>query len=324
MNNSSFPAAMDGEAFALWRGDRDRWQAAVLVICARERLVVGTPVAFPTGTNLVVALDERLVLKVFPPIFRSQFEAEVATLAQLAGRLTFAIPAIVARGEIEGWSYLCMTRLEGVVGSEVWPRLDDGARRHLLVDIGQTISAVQAVPPGPIGRGQPDWRRFIERQIDGCRARHQARGLGEKHLDDLDGILADARSVIAREAPAVILTGEYIPENFLLAQRNGRWEISGLFDFGDVMTGPADYDLLGPSAFMAAGRADLVSALLSGFGYGAEDLDEALRRRLFTLMLLHRASDLRNVAIAGWEEKVDHLADLAGLIWPAEDGVTRR
>lgn len=153
MNSSIFPAALDGEAFRLWRRDRDRWQAAVLTICARERLAAGAPVAFPTGTNLVVALDDRLVLKVFPPIFRSQFEAEVATLAQLAGRLAFAIPAIVATGEIEGWSYLCMTRLQGIVGSEVWPRLDDGARRDLLFDIGETIAAVQAVPPGQSVRG---------------------------------------------------------------------------------------------------------------------------------------------------------------------------
>jgi hygromycin-B 7''-O-kinase len=313
----SFPAIADNEAFRLWRGDIQRWRPLVTAICLRERLPGGDPLSFSTGTNLVVALDDRLVLKVFPPIYRSQFKVERHTLSQLAGRLTVAIPAIVAVGEIDGWCYLCMTRLEGTVGSAVWPSLDAREKERLLFAIGETIAAVQAVPPGPIGDGEPGWQVFVERQMAHCVARHAAQGLSRRHLDDLAEILDDAPSRVALDGPAVILTGEYIPENFLLAERSGRFRISGLFDFGDVMTGPRDYDLLGPSAFMAAGQPELVRALVSGFGYAPGDIDEIWRNRLFTLMLLHRASDLRNVAIRDWPQKVGHLGELADLIWPA-------
>jgi hygromycin-B 7''-O-kinase len=117
--------------------------------------------------------------------------------------------------------------------------------------------------------------------------------------------------------PSVILTGEYIPENFLLASRDGRWELSGIIDFGDVMTGWREYDLLGPSAFMTAGRSGRVRSLLQGFGYRTEDMSPALGMRLLALMFLHRASDpLKHICIPGWEYKVRTLSELQQMLWP--------
>ena len=55
-------------------------------------------------------------------------------------------------------------------------------------------------------------------QIEGCRARHERLGLPQKFLDGLDELLRDAAALIPLDAPPVILTGEYIPENFLLSR----------------------------------------------------------------------------------------------------------
>jgi hygromycin-B 7''-O-kinase len=116
------------------------------------------------------------------------------------------------------------------------------------------------------------------------------------------------------DAPPVILTGEYIPENFLLACDDGLWSLAGLFDFGDVRAGWRDYDLLGPGAFMAAGRPGRVRSLLEGFGYAKPDY--ALKRRLMALMLLHHASDLNShICIEGWQDKANDLVELQELIW---------
>ena len=70
------------------------------------------------------------------------------------------------------------------------------------------------------------------------------------------------------------------------------WRLSGLIDFGDVMTGWGEYDLLGPSAFMTAGHAAAGSQPVEGFGYSSADIDPAMKRRLMALMLLHRSSNL--------------------------------
>ena len=56
------------------------------------------PLVFSTGTNLVVGLDERLILKIFPPMLRAQFVSERGSLSQLARPAPLPIPEIVARG----------------------------------------------------------------------------------------------------------------------------------------------------------------------------------------------------------------------------------
>jgi hygromycin-B 7''-O-kinase len=115
----------------------------------------------------------------------------------------------------------------------------------------------------------------------------------------------------------VILTGEYIPENFLLSQQGDDWQLAGLIDFGDVMTGWKEYDLLGPSAFMTAGLPRRVDSLFRGFGYSKADIDSTLKRRLMALMLLHRASDpVRHICIEGWHQKPGDLFELQELLWP--------
>ena len=65
----------------------------------------------------------------------------------------------------------------------------------------------------------------MRKQIEGCRARHERLGLPQKFLNGLDELLRDAASLIALDKPPVILTGEYIPENFLLS-RDGSGGVS--------------------------------------------------------------------------------------------------
>jgi len=157
----------------------------------------------------------------------------------------------------------------------------------------------------------------MRKQIEGCRARHERLGLPQKFLNGLDELLRDAASLIALDKPPVILTGEYIPENFLLSRDGSGWHLAGLFDFGDVMTGRGEYDLLGPSAFMTAGAPRRVRRLFEGFGYSATAINADLKRRLMALMLLHRASDpARQICIDGWQEKAADLFELQDLLWP--------
>ena len=93
---------------------------------------------------------------------------------------------------------------------------------------------------------------------------------------------------------------------------------AGLIDFGDVMTGWGEYDLLGPSAFMSAGMPRRVRSLFEGFGYSKADIDFTLKRRLMALLMLHRASDpIRHICIEGWQHKADDLLQLQELIWPS-------
>lgn len=308
------PYFTDAESFRIFRSDSAQWLPIARDIAHGHRLDAGSPHLFATGTNLVVGLGDKLILKIFPPLLRAQFVSERGSLTQLAGRLHLPIPEIVAEGVRDGWPYLIITRLAGTLGSEVWPHLPEDQKERVLRQIGETIASVQRAPPGELAQIKPRWDEFMRRQMQGCRARHARLGLAPKFLAGLDDLLRDAARLIPMDAPPVILTGEYIPENFLLGCDDGEWSLKGLFDFGDVLAGWRDYDLLGPSAFMAAGRPGRVRSLLEGFGY--TKLDFGLKRRLMTLMLLHRASDLNShICIEGWQDRADDLVELQDLIW---------
>src|SRR6266704_1142599 len=313
----SLPSPSNFEALQAWRADASQCLSAALDIAHCHGLRPATPHIFSTGTNLVVRLGDDLILKMFPPVLRAQFVSEQSSLAQLRGRLAIPIPEIVFEGERDQWPYLVITRLPGVLGSEAWPALPEDQKERVLAQIGETIAEVQQVPVGDLSRIEPRWRQFMSKQIEGCRARHQRLGLPQKYLDGLDELLRDAAALIPLDTPPVILTGEYIPENFLLSRESGGWRLSGLIDFGDVMTGWGEYDLLGPSAFMTAGMPRRVQSLFEGFGYSNADIGPTQKRRLMALLLLHRFSDpVRHICIEDWHQKAADLFELQELLWP--------
>lgn len=244
----SLPHLPDFAAFQDWRADRAQWLPIALDIARGHGLSAAAPHVFANGTNLVLALDDRHILKIFPPFHRDKFVSERGTLTQLQGRLTIATPEIVCAGERDQWPYLVITRLPGVLGAEAWPGLPEAQKERVLAQLGAVIAEVQRAPLGELSAIEPDWPSFLRRQIEGCRARHERLGLARKFRNGLDDLLADAAGLIPLYQSPVILTGEYIPENFLLGRHGDDWHISGLFDFGDVLTGWREYDLLGPSA----------------------------------------------------------------------------
>src|ERR1700722_5215129 len=311
----SLPSLSNFEIYQAWRADASQYLPIVLDIARSHGMPYADPHLFSTGTNLVVALDHGLVLKIFPPILRDQFVSERNSLSQLRGRLSVPIPEIVVEGERDQWPYLVITRLNGILGTQAWPALPEDQKERVLGQIGETIAEVQHVAVGALSSIEPRWDRFILRQIEGCRARHERLGLPRKYLNGLDEFLRGAAALIPLQAPPVILTGEYIPENFLLSRETGDWRLSGLVDFGDVFTGWREYDLLGPSAFMTAGMPRRSRSLLSVLAYSRADITPALKHRLMALMLLHRASDpVRHICIDGWQQKADSLLGLAELL----------
>lgn len=314
---AGLPHFADIAAFDDWRSRPEDWLPAARDIAEAAGLPTADITVFGTGTNLVIGLGPTLILKIFPPLLRRQFLAECASLDLLPGRLPLPVPELIAEGERDGWPWLAMTRLHGTLGSEVWPSLSEIAKERILAEIGATIAAVQAVPAGPIVALGPGWRGFIMAQIERCRARQIGLGLPERYHDELDALLVAAPVVIPLDINPVMLTGEYIPENFLLAERSDGWHLAGLFDFGDVFAGLGEYDLLGPSAFMTEGRPGHVRALFAGYGYGPDRIDDALVQRLLILTFLHRASDpMGKIAIPDWPAKAGTLEQLGRMMWP--------
>jgi hygromycin-B 7''-O-kinase len=301
---SPWPPDPDAEAFDALQQDPARWIGVVSALAARYS--TAPAVAAGDGTVLVALLGQNLVIKVYPPFLRDHFAFERAMLAHLHSRLSLRTPQLVDSGDHEGWPYLVMTQLPGTPLDLAWPSLPQLERCTVLRNLGRMAAEVHALPLGAMPTLAPRWADFLEGQRIRCQARQQRTGL-PAHL------LAQVASFVqgpVPEGPSVILTGEYTPFNLL--QQAG--SLSAMFDFGDGLVGPREYDWLGPLCFLAAGDAARIDAFFDG--YHGRPFDRVQREVLMRLLLLHRYSHLKaQIALPGWQTAPDFTA-LARLIWP--------
>jgi hygromycin-B 7''-O-kinase len=95
-------------------------------------------------------------------------------LHHVDGQLGVATPEVVATGHLEGWPYLVMTRLGGVILADVWPSL---AKPHCLFlgrQLGEILARLHAVPTSPLLRHPvltEGWLRLVGRRIKTFEAR---------------------------------------------------------------------------------------------------------------------------------------------------------
>ena len=308
------------KTFRVWRAD------AVAMAAGGDRyrptatdLRCTAPHVFSTGTNLVVGLDEKLILKIFPPMLRGQFVSERGSLAQLRGRLRVPIPEIVLEGERDGWPYLVITRLPACLGADAWPRCRKqdkervlGADRRDHCRGAARFRSALACDRAALGRFYARADRRVPRKA--CAARLADRNFSMGWTT----CCATRAELIPMDAPPVILTGEYIPENFLLehagrplaARRTDRFRrrADGMGRIRSARSRAPSWPRASRVGCAACSRALAIRAPTS---------ISTLKRRLMALMLLHRASDpVRHICIEGWQQKADDLFELQDLIWP--------
>src|SRR5262249_12073003 len=137
----------------------------------------------------------------------------------------------------------------------------------------------------------------------------------------LDRLLDAADPWLATLAPTAILTGEYTPFNLLVAATDSGARLTGMIDLGDAMIGPREYDLLGPSLFLAAGDNTLLRTLFTHARGPRWPLEPEVRRGLLALFALHRYSNPdAQLRLAGWRDRARTMDELSQMIWPDDRG----
>lgn len=296
----------------------DAWRPAIEELALRHGLRCNTIEPCAGGSNLVAAVDQRWIVKLFPPFHRHQWESERRVLPRFAGTLPVSVPELVASGELEdGYAYAIITRLGGESLESSWRRYTRIERASLMSQIGETMAAAHAVEVGDLDDLPPRWPDFLRRQIAGCRERHTRLGMPAWIVDRVDEFVADALPALPLEGARVILTGEYTPSNLLVEETRAGPRLTGMIDFGDAMIGPAIYDLLGPASFLACGDPLLLRNLIEHHGQLDWPIRAPMRRGLLALLCLHRYSNL-DIQIRGidWRTRTGTLDALALAIWP--------
>lgn len=300
------------EAFDPLHDDPAAWRDAIADIARAHG--GGELVQESEGTVLVARLGRDRVLKVYPPFLRDHYEYEHAMLQQLQGRLRIPTPHLLADGERDGWPYLVMTQLAGEPLTASWPRMNEDERCALLHEIGALAAEVHALTPNAAAiAAAPPWDDFIAAQRAGCVERQRRTGLPAHLLEQLPRFMEGP----VPEGRPVLLTGEYTPFNLFTTPEH---RLAAMFDFGDGLVGPREYDWLGPQCFLVAGDRARCAAFMQGYG---AVVSEAQRPALLRLMLLHRYCNLKGqVKMPGWREARD-FEDLAARMWPSSPAVVR-
>ena len=270
------------------RRDYPTWRRVLEEICARHGLPASELTRTREGTS-VVFMTERHVIKLYPPFWASEAAAERTILAHVDGALGVRTPEVVTTGEIEGWPYLAMTRLPGVLLGDVWSSLAESDRLRVSHQLGEVLARLHALPTG-IPSAHPVltalWRRLIGRSIDECVAIHRGHGAPEAWLGRLPAFFAAVPPLHPADFTPVLLHGDVHQWHLLVAERDGRWGLHGLFDFDSGMLGWREYDFASVVIFCMAGQPALLRECLRG--YGAGTFDDGLPRRLMAYALLNR------------------------------------
>lgn len=282
------------------------WAREIALLARQLGSATLEPVA--EGTALVSRLSGGRILKVYPPFLRDHFEFERAMLDHVQGRLSLPTPRRLVDGLHQGWPYIVMSELPGPTLTRVWPELDHSRRCAVLRQLGALAAEVHALPVGHMAGLAPAWHDFINRQRAGCLERQRRMQLPTHLLAQVPDFVAGALP----QGPPVVLTGEYTPFN-LMASPTGA--LSAMFDFGDGLVGPREYDWLGPLCFLAAGNAARCAAFFDGY---RATMDAPMRLKLLRLLLLHRYSAPRaQICCEGWQTLPD-LESVAAHIWPLD------
>lgn len=311
-----FSSVHSNEDFEELKLNLELIEYAAKEIIHRHHLPEASLTLFSEGTNIVFAYGDSQVIKIFPAFHHDQFKSDLMVLKHLQGKLSIKTPKPEYEGELAGWPYIIMTKLEGTLLETLWGKMAHDNKVIIMRQLGALIREVHALPTNGLEEIDCHWEQFIQNQMENCVNQHRSKKLAEQLIQQIPSYIDPIKSSLMQIQKPVLLTGEYTPMNFLVKQVDRIWHIEGLIDFGDAMLGLADYDLLGPGAFLINGDKLLLNSFLSAYGYKPDEMTETLSHKMTALMLLHKYSNLNvQIRIPDWRNNITNLQDLQNLVW---------
>lgn len=310
----ALPCFRDKAEYLFRLRDEETWRPALRVIAERHALASAALRLSQAGSH-VIHLGDGEVVKLYAPWWPDDFIAERRMLEHVAGRLPIATPRILAEGELEGWPYLVLTRLDGLPLDLPWPTLAPADQRRLLAQVGELAATLHALPLLPID-GDPavQWADFITQRKQKLAAKHASDGLPSAWIEDIEREVASLPALDGWAGEIACLHTDMHAANLMVSSVDDRVELSGLFDFGDAMLGAPEHELIAPAAFMAPQVPGGFRALLAGYGYAEPERDEQLTTRLTGHLLLQRYCALPSL-LARLEPRPLDLAELLARLW---------
>ncbi|MBN6101824.1 phosphotransferase [Xanthomonas sp. CFBP 8703] len=264
----------------------------------------------PEGANALFQLGDEVIVKLVPPNWRQQGEKERLVAPLLDGTLSLQTPRLLGGGVVDNWVFVICSRLPGSSLADVWPALEVGQKRSIMLQVGTLLRELRSVAFEADIAIRVEWRHYIATLISDCLARHRRNAM-PAHLAAQVLPYIEAAGDFSPPAQPRFIHMDIHPWNLMAHHIQGKWTLSGLLDFGDAIVGQCDlFELLTPLIFMAQGDPTLVKALLDAYGLLDGYDAPTLRRRLMATALIRPDSDIgfcmQQVPISGprdtWEQ----------------------
>lgn len=191
--------------------------------------------------------------------------------------------------DIFGWPYLVMPRMPGHCFNErdIRKALDPVDRRGVAVALGENLAEMQtltapfagdfstatikleAYPGGAISWIAHELSAFVR----------TAQKDGSLEIDDIDYIAAAIAPASAMSAnrPSTYVHCDYKLNNLAVAKTDGRWRVSGLFDFHEARFSDGGLDLVRTTCSYLDTEPELARVFVESY-FGNVGHDEALRK----------------------------------------------
>jgi hygromycin-B 7''-O-kinase len=299
-----------------------QWTSAVREICRRHNLPVQHVEAGYPGTHAVFVVDKTYVVKIYTPLSPEDFDLECELYTLLGPNPRLRVPQLLAQGILEDqirWPYIITAFKPGVPIREVRARIPHRNLLRIAAELGEIVRELHRVPVASLtslAHTHASWQQFVrQRQTEVAEAAQWAGILPEPVIAEIPGFLASALSG-GEEASLALLNGDLTEDHILLEQRDGRWRISGLIDFGDALVGSRDYEWIA-LWFSALDRDyEELTAFMTAYDPHLK-LNDAFFTRAMAFTFLHEfGPDILALTLkALGQPQIESLQELQALLW---------
>ena len=295
--------------------DATMWLPAMRVICEQHGLDATQLEFAPPGCHVVFRVRPDRYIKLFAPLWRRDFIPEQLVLGRLSEQSDWPVPRLVAEGKIENWPYVIMTAVEGVPLYEVWSSMEMPDREHIATRCGELMAFLHSTPTTGLDAIATDWPAFVESQIRDCVNHLIQSDMDERLVRSTLEFLDDLPPLFEPDFQPVLLNADVTDEHILVSERGGRWELTGLIDFGDAMLGHPYYDFVAPGCTITHGAPRLQRAMLLAYGFSKDQLDATMAEQLMAYTLVHRFVEFPYLLKLSDSQQPTSLGDLKRGLW---------
>ena len=279
------------------KDDLDFWRPVLQTICDRHDLTLQPWQKIGGWANGLFDFGNGIFIKIVPPNWGDQGVREVTALTLLKDHdLPVAIPDLLANGEINGWLYAVITKLPGTNLHDIWKTLDEDNQCEIVRDVGRFARYLNDLEVAEQPGLSENWPAFLQQQSQGAYDKRKSQGFTGPLLEDIKPFLANT-DFQPKQPKRTLCHCDLHAGNLLAEQKDGRWVLTGVIDFGDALIGDdCFYEFGATMILMGLGNAKVNQAYLQGYGLALNPAQiEDLQRHMTALAIMRHSGDLNYV-----------------------------